>query len=215
MVKRWVLALVGILCVVLVAQEILARRSRSSGVAAGDAYPRSDAPAVVRVWPAPSERTKQLVTTLSEIDVRPGAVTPAAADTWQRNLAALQDFGIEAVPAIAEYFQKNTDVRFDAGPGPNLLGVSTLRMAFMKVLFDIPTPDNVDLQLQVLAVTNDPDEVVLLASQLDMQEPKKHRLLVIDAARRSLASARQGQFPGRDTGPVAKLLQTYEGAIGR
>jgi len=41
-------------------------------------------------------------------------------------------------------------VRFDSGPGTNLLQEPTLRIAFIEVLFNIPSPDNVDLQEQLL-----------------------------------------------------------------
>jgi hypothetical protein len=158
-------------------------------------------------------RARQLVKSLSEVNHQPGALTPEKAEEWRRNLTELVGQGTPAVPALQEFFQGNTDVRFDSGSGTNLLGEPTLRIAFLKVLFDIPAPENVYLQDQVLRNTADPDEIVLLARQLDQQEPGKYRQVIVDAAKAALAKAQRGELPGRDTSPLVKVVEEY-GAAG-
>jgi hypothetical protein len=155
----------------------------------------------------PPTLASQLVESLAEIDVRPGALTPEKAAAWQQNMAELLNEGRAAVPALAEFFQKNIDVRFDAGPEKNLLGEPTLRIAFLKLLFDIPDPENVELQAQVLQTAVDPDEIVLIARQLELQEPGKHRDAIIGAAKRALENA---ESANRDTPPLLTLLKQYD-----
>ena len=44
-----------------------------------------------------------------------------------------------------EFFATNHDVRFDSNPGTNLLEEPSLRIALIKVLFDLPAPENLKL----------------------------------------------------------------------
>lgn len=181
--------------------------SRASEIASARAGPEAKA---ARSWPEPSDDTRQMVKGLAEIDVRPGALTPEKAAAWQRNMGQLLDQGTAAVPALAEFFERNEDVRFDLGPGPNLLGEPTLRIAFLKVLFDIPDPDNVDLQEQVLRTTRDPDEIAVLARQLELQEPGKYQDAIIEAAKAALSSAGSGNVSTRQRSMLLKLLKQFE-----
>lgn len=100
-------------------------------------------------------------------------------------------------------------MRFDSGAETNLLGDPTLRIAFMKVLFDIPTPDNVELQEQLLRTTTDPDEVALLARQLELQEPGVYRGIIIKAIKDSIMMAKNGELPDRDVTPLFEILAQY------
>ena len=212
--KKWVLTLVAMVVIAFVAMDLMQRSEPDSqpapaSPAAATAPPDSPPRDVVPERPR-SERlahARQLVTTLSQFDGRAGAFTPERAEGWRRDLLALLDEGTAAVPAIAEFLQTNADVRFDSGRGSKPIEERTLRLALIRVLFDIPTPDNVDLQIQVLRVTRDPDEVILLARQLEMQEKGKHREAIIAAARASMDSVRRGEFPGRDTSALAELLK--------
>lgn len=174
-------------------------------------FPSPDTDA--RSRPEPSPQTRRLVKSLSEIDLVPGALTPKRVEAWKKTLLELQDHGTGAVPAIEEFFERNVDMRLDSGPGANLLGERTLRIALMKVLFDIPAPENVDLQARVLRTTIDPDEIAVLARQLELQAPGEYRDAIIEAAKGSLDNARKGNLPGRDTGPLIKLLNDYEADV--
>jgi hypothetical protein len=169
-------------------------------------------PSVAAV-PSESERVelaRQLVKNLSEIHLQ-GELTPEKADEWQRHLEELVEQSKAVVPVLQEFFQRNEDLRFDSGSGTNLLGYPTLRIAFLKVLFDVPAPENVDLEQQVLRTTTDPDEIALLARQLELQEPGKYGELIVQTAKVALEGARNGQWPGRDAGPLAKILEQYGG----
>ena len=166
------------------------------------------------VVPSESESayTRQLVKSLSEVKLQ-GELTPEKAVRWQRNLEELIEQGTAAVAVLQEFFQRNEDVRFDSGSGANLLGEPTLRIAFLKVLFDIPTPENVELQEQVLRTSTDPDEIALLARQLDLQEPGTYREVIVEATKAALERAKSGELGGRDTSSLVKVLEQY-GNIG-
>jgi len=142
--------------------------------------------------------------------MQPGGVTPETAAKWHHDLEALIEQGTAAVPPLREFFQSRADVRFDSGPGTNLLQEPTLRIAFIEVLFNIPAPENVDLQAQLLRDTKDPDEVALLSRQLESQEPGKYSDLIVWAAQTSLRQVRAGQWPGRKTDALLKVLGKYE-----
>ena len=164
--------------------------------------------------PINSERAavaRELVNRLSEIEMQPGGVTSESAAKWNRDLESLVEQGTAAVAPLDEFFQSKVDVRFDTG-ATNLLGEPSLRMAFIEVLFNIPTPDNVDLQERILRETSDPAEVALLGRQLEAQEPGKYKALIVYAAQAALDQANHGQWPGRDTKPLLRILNNY-GAI--
>jgi hypothetical protein len=162
-----------------------------------------------RAQTEPGEKAAQLVKTLSEINLQAGGVTAESADQWKRNLEQLIEQGKAAVPVLEQFFQANGNIRFDSVPGGDLLGESTLRMAFIKVLFDIPTPDNVELQERLLQTTNDPDEIALLARQLELQEPGEYRDVIIQAANVALQMAQNGGLQGRDASPLTTVLTNY------
>jgi hypothetical protein len=159
--------------------------------------------------PRPPVDASELVKRLNEINLQPGELTPDKANEWKQDLVELIEQGRAAVPALREFFQRNEDLRFDANSGTNLLGESTLRTAFMKVLFDIPAPENVELQIEVLRNTTDPDEIALLARQLELQEPGEHREAILNAASAALERARNGELPGRDTDQLVKLIKSH------
>lgn len=171
--------------------------------------PVSPLPVEIPANPDRAAIARQLVKRLSEVEMQPGGVTPESAAKWHQDLESLIEQGTAAVPSLQQFFQSRVDVRFDSGPGTNLLQEPTLRMAFIEVLFNIPTPDNVDLQEQLLHDTTDPDEVALLARQLEMQEPGKYRDVIVWAAQTSLQQSRNGQWPGRKTDPLLKVLNKY------
>jgi hypothetical protein len=150
---------------------------------------------------------RQLIKTLSE--ARPGEITPEKADKWHRELEQLVEQGTAVVPPLQEFFESRADIRFDSGPGTNLLAEPSLRIAFLEVLFNIPAPENVYLQEEVLRTTSDPAEVALLARQLEAQEPGKYHDLIVSTARASLAQARSGLWPGRDVNALVKVLKQY------
>ena len=142
-------------------------------------------------------------------EIQPAELTPEKADEWKRHLEEVIEEGKAAVPVLEAYLDSNENVRFDTGSATNLLGEPTLRIALLKVLFDIPTPDNIRLQEKVLQTTTDPQEVALLARQLEQQEPGEHYRSIIQASRKALQEANNSQFGAGDTTPLVKILEGY------
>lgn len=159
--------------------------------------------------PDPVQYASQLVASLSEVNLQPGGITPETAAKWHRQLEELIEQSSAALPALEEFFQKNHDVRFDSSPGTNLLEEPSLRIALIKVLFDLPAPENVKLQEQLLRTTTDQDEIVLLASQLEQQEPGPYREVILEATRTVLEKMKTGLLPDRDPTPLLKILEQY------
>ena len=153
---------------------------------------------------------RQLIKDLSEVNLQPGELNREKAEKWHREFEQLIEQGTAAVPPLREFFQSHADVKFDSAAGTNLLGEPTLRIAFMKVLFDVPAPDNIDLQEEVLRTTTDPGEVVLLARQLEQQEPGKYRDIIVSTARESLAQIKSGRWPSQNAVPLVNILKQYE-----
>jgi hypothetical protein len=228
--RKWVLILIsviglGIVVLLMVASQ--RERSKSKGAvavaAADEPVPESSAarnvatdstgrnPAFVRVpsgsGAEPQVDARELVKRLSEINPQSGALTPEKAAQWQRDILELIGQGTAAVPPLQEFFQKNQDVRFDSSPGANLLGEPSLRIAFLKVLSDLPAPENVELEEKVLRTTKDPREVALLARQLELQEPGKYREAITEAAKAALQKANDDGLRSRDVKQLVKILQ--------
>ena len=174
------------------------------------------APTPTPVW-TPSanstnaERTavaRELVKQLSEVGMQPGGITPEIAAKWNRDLESLVEQGTAAIAPLDEFFQSKADERFDTGK-TNLLGEPSLRMAFIEVLFNIPAPENVELQGRLLQDTSDPAEVALLARQLEAQDPGKYHDLIVYQAQVASDQANHGQWPGRDTKPLLEILRNH------
>ena len=158
----------------------------------------------------PPDLSRSLIKSLGEIKSASGGITPEKAAEWQRKLLELNGQGIAAIPAFQEFFQSNQDVRFDVGPESALLGEPTLRIALVKVLFDLPGPENVELQQQILRTTNDPDEITLLADQLEMQEPGQFRADIIEAAEGAMVKVKTGELPSRHSDALTGILEKYK-----
>jgi hypothetical protein len=217
----------GVVALLLAASQRGRSNSNKPAEVAAHHEPVPDAPAAHDLVPDSAAKTsgfrgvplmaepepvdaRELVKNLSEINLQATEITAEKAEQWHQDILKLVGQGAAAVPPLREFFQRNVDVRFDSGPGTNLLQEPTLRIAFLRVLFDIPRPLNVELQEQVLRTTTDPDEIALLARQLELQEPKTHRESIIEAASTALKRASNGQLSDRDTSPLVELLKKYE-----
>ena len=175
------------------------------------ASPKRTAPAVES--PAriePSAATRQLVTSLTQIDLSQGPLNEEKVAAWKQNLQQLTAQGAGAVPAIREFLDKNLDLNFDASSG-GLFGQPTLRMMFLEALQNIGAPESLAVSSQVLQTTLDPREIAWLARSLEQQAPGQYGQLAASAAREALAMASTGQLEGRDVGPLFGVLQQYGG----
>lgn len=218
------LGLVGLLLLFLVQRSSSQKNSRSLGIpgeetAAADpgrkptrALQKVAAPELLSPDPAavpadPTERARQLLEKLKGLN--PGVVTAEAIAENQEILLSIENLNVAAIPALEEFFSRGDNVRFDSGPGTNLLGAPTLRIALLKLLLDFTAPENQEFQARLLQLVSEPEEVALLANQLEAAVPGQYRESIREAAEASLRLAGEGRFPGQDTTPVLRILESF------
>jgi hypothetical protein len=159
--------------------------------------------------PEPTAYTRQLVTSLTQIDFRSGAMTPEQAGQWKQGLQQLVQQGAATVPAIREFLERNQDLSFNGVNGGDLTGYPSLRAGLFDALQQIGGPEALELSLQTLRTTTDPLEIALLARTMEQQAPGQYRQEALNTARVTLAQAAQGQLNVRDVAPLFQLFQTY------
>ena len=168
-----------------------AQKPDRPGIASGGAGVRRKAsPEIDRQRSAAIERARRLIDGLASLDPSTQPVTEASISECRQQLLELAGLNLVALPALEEFFQRRQDVRFEGGSGTNLLEASTLRIALMKLLFDFSAPDNEQFQARLLGSLTDPDEVSLIARQLEIAAPRQYLDLIVQAVRRSLQLAR-------------------------
>jgi len=161
--------------------------------------------------PEPSPLTRQLVTSLSQLEVGHGPITPQQAGAWKQTLQQLADQKESAIPAIREFFDKNMDIAFDADADRKLMGASSLRLALLDTLQKIGGPESLSVSLQMLQTTADPLEIATLAKYLEQTDPGKYRDVALSAARETLNVAASGQWDGRDVSPLLEIVKQFGG----
>jgi hypothetical protein len=161
--------------------------------------------------PEPSPMTRQLVTSLSQLDVAHGPITPEQAAGWKQMLQQLGEQKAAAVPAIREFLEKNVDINFDADADRKAIGSSSLRMALLDTAQKIGGPEALDLSMEILQTTADPLEIANITKYLEQTDPGKYREAALSAAREALNVAASGQWDGRDIGPLLEVLKQYGG----
>jgi hypothetical protein len=161
--------------------------------------------------PEPSPLTRQLVTSLSQLDVGHGPITPEQASAWKQTLQQLGEQKAAAIPAILEFLEKNVDINFDAEADRKAIGSSSLRLALLDTAQKIGGPEALDLSMQILQTTADPLEIANISKYLEQTDPGKYRDAAVNAAREALNLAASGQWDGRDIGPLMELLKQYGG----
>ena len=164
-------------------------------------------PPVARAEPTPY--TRQLVASLTSLDLNHGPITREQAEQWKQGLQTLTQQGAAAVPAIRQFLEQNQDLNFAAVSGGELLGQSSLRAAFIDALQQISGPEALDVMLQTLRTTALPSEIALLARNLEQQAPGQYRQEALNAANEVLAMSEKGQLPGWDVGTVFQVMQNY------
>jgi len=162
----------------------------------------------LRTKAGPLGHARELVRNLSRADLLASTRTPDAVAEWNRQLEELTELGTAAIPALQDFFRSRADVRLDSNPSALPSGETTLRREFIKVLFNIPDPENVELESQLLQTTHDPNEIALLAAQLKLQEPGTHREQILLAAKTAL-EREKGNPQGADTHPLLAIVEEY------
>jgi hypothetical protein len=188
-----------------------ATRQNPSNPGKSDAISKQDATTFETAAPRtePTPLTRQLVMSLTQLDVRGGAVTPEQVSQWKQGLQQLVQQGTAAVPAIREFLEKNVDLKFDGLQGGNVDGYSSLRAGLFDALLQIGGPEAVDASRQVLLTTADPLEIALVARNLEQQSPGQYREEALNAARMTLEQAAKSNLNTRDVAPLFQLFQTY------
>jgi hypothetical protein len=164
--------------------------------------------------------TRQLVYSLTNLDLSHSAISRDQVDRWKQGLAELKSQGTVAVPAIREFLESNQELNFAAVNGGELLGESSLRSALLNVLAQIGGPEGSAVMLQTLQTTTLPSEIAQIAQYLEQQAPGQYRQETLNAVNEVLAMSSKGELPGLDVGALFKVLQSYgdgatASAIGR
>jgi hypothetical protein len=147
--------------------------------------------------PEPSGYTRQLVTSLSQIDPKAG-LTPEQAAQWKESMTKLVREGAGSVPAIREFLDRNVDMSLNSVPGGDQLGQASLRTALFDALQQIGGPEAQGLMVDTMKTSAVPSELAMLARMLEQQAPEQYRQTAIQAARDLLAEASQGKLDQRD-----------------
>ena len=157
--------------------------------------------------PEPTPYTRQLVSTLTNLNLTAGPVTKEQADQWKLSLQNLTQQGAAAVPAIREFLEQNRDLNFAAVAGGDLFGQSSLRSALINALQQIGGPEASAALVQTMQTTAVPSELALIAQALEQQAPGRYTQETIGAIREVLGMASKGQLAEWDVGPLFRLLQ--------
>src|SRR5205809_974123 len=159
---------------------------------------------------------QEVIAHVGQQDFFAGGVSPEKAEELKRSFKQLVEEGAGAVPAIRAYLDRFQDIDFDLLGAAKQVGYSSLRMGMLDALRQIGTPEAMELSLQTLQTTGDPQEIGFLAKGLEKQlPPDQFRSVVLAAASESLAQALDGQWR-RNVTPLFEVLQRYgdEGVIG-
>ena len=168
-------------------------------------------PAPAVALPEPSAYTQQLLANLTSLDLSRGTVTPEQAEFWKQEYAKLLKEGAGALPAIRQFMDKNMDVNFAAVQGGDQLGASSMRMAMIDALRQIGGTEAQGLAAQIMQATANPQEIAILARNLEAAVPEQYRDAAVAAARGALAKA--GLNPAAvDTSPLFEVFQKFGGA---
>jgi hypothetical protein len=161
--------------------------------------------------PEPSPVTRQLVASLSQLEVGRGPITAEQAGAWKQTLQQLAEQKEAAIPAIREFLEKNVDINFDAEGDRKMMGASSLRLALLDTMQKIGGAEAMEVSLQMLQTTADPVEIATLARYLEQIDPGRYRDTTVNAAREALNVAASGQWDGRDVSPLLEILKQYGG----
>lgn len=159
--------------------------------------------------PPPSSRARQTVSQLCLWDAQEPLNADGAAQ-WKLNFEQLLQGGVDSVSAIAEALRPNTERVFTPEEA-SLLGYSSARTALLDALARIGGPEATAALGEVLDVAASPREIALVTKSLETLAPGQYTDQAVDAARQTLAMAREKQLEGFDVAPLFEVLQTYGG----
>lgn len=221
---RWGSGLVAVVAAgVLLHQRFSAPSSNASGLAvifgtarvsgkefqAASPTRLADAAATMSTARKMSPRIRDWVERLSQ-PAALGPLTIESAAAWDEILVRLIASGPEAVPAIREFLARNADNEWDAG-ARRVLGYDSARTAMFDALRQIGGTEAEAALAATLAETLSPREIALLARNLELMAPGRHRQAAVDAARQSLATEAIGIVGAQDVAPLFEVLDRFGG----
>src|SRR6266404_3004501 len=156
----------------------------------------------------PTPYARQLFPGLTGLDLRNGMVTKEQAGQLKQGLQALIAQGSSGIPAIRRFLEQNVDVSF-AKEAAESAGAPSLRAGLLESLRQIGGPEAMALSRQVLQTTADPLEIALVARELEEMAPGQYRRDALDAARKTLAQAAEGNLEVKDPSLLFQVLQSY------
>ena len=165
----------------------------------------------------PPSTAQEVIARVGQPEFFAGGISPQKTEELKRSFKQLVEEGAGAVPAIRAYLDRFQDIDFDPVGVAKQVGYSSLRMGMLDALRQIGTPEAMELSLQTLQTTADPQEIGFLAKGLEKQlPPDQFRSVVLAAASETLAQALSGQWTGRNVTPLFEVLQKYgdESVIG-
>jgi hypothetical protein len=162
-------------------------------------------PAHVAPPSAPTVDSRQLMSTLTSLDVK-GPISAEDAQKWKASLQQLVQQGPSSVAAIREYLAQNQDVNFAGVTGADQLGYPSLRAGLLSALGDIGGPESTAAMLQTLQTSVFPTDIAALAQTLEQQAPGQYQGDILNAVRAQLAMAAQDQLGDANVGPLFQLL---------
>ena len=154
----------------------------------------------------------QLVAELTGLkpDATQNAITREQAERFKQNMAQLIQQGAASVPAIQEFLTNNVDSAYDAVPGGDQLGYSSLRAGLLDALRQIGGPEAQGAMVQAIQTTAVPGEILELAKNLEQQAPGQYSDQIVNAAREALEMSSQNKLgTNMEVGPVFRVIQSY------
>jgi HEAT repeat protein len=140
-----------------------------------------------------------------------GTLTPENADAWRANFTNLVQSGVAAVPAIRAFLSQKVE-KADYVFTQEIrqaLGFGSARSAAIDALRQIGSPEAVDAMRTLLATTPAPQEVALLARDLEELAPGQYREQAVAVARAGLSTIQHAEESPSDVGPLFEVLQHY------
>jgi HEAT repeat protein len=192
-------------------QEAIPLSPAAHAEVAADHHPsaaRPTQPARVISLPPATPAVRQLVGNL--LNLQAGTWNEEQVVAWRQNFQQLVKQGSDAVPAIAEFLSKNSDIDFGAG-GKLVLGYRSARAAMIDALSQIGGPVAELALTGVLQSSAEPRELAVIAQNLEKLNPGVHQQEALDAARQALEMVAQGGLQNRDAAPLFEILQQYGG----
>lgn len=151
---------------------------------------------------------KTMVANLKELSGTNIQLSAEAAAAWRTNLMHLVQSGPAAVPALRAFLDQKTDYPFSREIW-QATGYNSSRLAAIDALRQIGGPEALSAMQGLLATTQSPREVAVLARNLEESQPGNYREQALAAARSGLQSAVQARDPNIDVAPLFEVFQHY------